>query len=75
MKQKLTNLLLCSTLTMPVAAIADVPNVFTAGTKAKAADVNENFKYLDDKVNTLSASAGFSSNTYKLNNSNNSLSP
>ena len=41
--------------TIAVAAPVTVPNTFTAGTPAKAADVNANFQALVTAINTLSA--------------------
>lgn len=48
--------LLTMVLTVPVLAIAaGVPNVFTAGTVISAAQVNDNFKNLSDRVTALEA--------------------
>ncbi len=37
----------------PISALADIPNTFTPNTKAKAAEVNENFQALDTRITTL----------------------
>lgn len=40
-------------LTLSSAAAADLPHTFTANTKAKASEVNENFEYLLDQIEDL----------------------
>lgn len=47
---------ICSALSVAVISFsvnAAVPNTFTAGTKARASQVNENFKSLDDRVSAI----------------------
>jgi hypothetical protein len=47
--------------TIQLAAQAQVPNVFASGTPAKAAEVNENFTALNNKIESISApEKGFS---------------
>ena len=47
--------------TIQLAAQANVPNVFASGTPAKAAEVNENFTALNNKIESISApEKGFS---------------
>lgn len=55
---KTLNILIAGTLLSLVNlhAIADVPNNFISGTKAKASEVNENFSYLDSKITSIEES-------------------
>ena len=46
---------LISLLSLPVHS--DVPNTFTSGSPARAAEVNENFKSMDDRISELEASS------------------
>lgn len=53
--KKLSILFALSTFTLQ--AMAAVPNTFVAGTPAKAAEVNQNFTYLDTKINDIEDAA------------------
>lgn len=44
--------------TLPLAATADVPNIFVAGEAASAAEVNQNFSALEQRISDLEAQAG-----------------
>lgn len=45
-------------MALPLAAAADVPNTFQAGQPASAAEVNQNFSALDQRISDLEAQAG-----------------
>ncbi|TVP54346.1 MAG: hypothetical protein EA349_11700 [Halomonadaceae bacterium] len=52
-------------MTLPLAAAADVPHTFVAGEAASAAQVNENFQSLAERIAALEAASG----TAELNES------
>ena len=65
LRSKVVRIGICFSLaalsTIQLAAQANVPNVFESGTPAKAAEVNENFTALNNKIESISApEKGFS---------------
>jgi hypothetical protein len=60
--------ILTALLTLPLIAIAAVPNTFTAGTTIASAQVNANFAALDARITALEAASAKSSATVAMNN-------
>ncbi|MDX1587864.1 MAG: hypothetical protein R3296_02910 [Oleiphilaceae bacterium] len=52
--------LVTALLALPLTASADVPNVFQPGQPATAADVNQNFQALDDRISALESASALS---------------
>lgn len=55
-------------ITVPLVAIAAVPNMFTAGTVISSSAVNQNFSALDARITALEAATAKSSATVVMNN-------
>lgn len=56
--KKLTTLIILTAISTPLAANESVPHLFSPSTPAKASEVNENFDYLNSRLNTLEENSG-----------------